>query len=80
VNLDEFASSPQHLLVFINLLDTINAFIACTLQLLTTTLVAPRNTRVKHKWSNMFSPIIDATNKNIKVVMEVMGSHKFHAT
>jgi hypothetical protein len=77
VNLDEFASSPQHLLAFINLSNTINAFIACTLQFLITTLVAPRNTRVKCKRTNMFSQVIDATNKNIKVVMEAMDCINF---
>jgi hypothetical protein len=43
VNLDEFANSPQHFLVFINLSNIINARIACTLQLLTTILVTLGN-------------------------------------
>lgn len=80
VNLDEFASSLQHSSIFVNLLDTPNAFVAYISQLPTTTPIAPGGTRVKCKWSNMFSLVINVTNKNTKVVMGNDGSHKSHAT
>jgi hypothetical protein len=72
VNLDEFASSLQHSPIFVNLSDTPNAFVAHTSQLSTTTPIALGSIGVKCKQSNMFSLVINATNKNTKVVMEVM--------
>jgi len=72
VNLDEFASSPEHSLVFINLLDIPNASIVRTSQPPTTIPITFRSTRIKCKQLNMFSPIIDAINKSTKFVMEVM--------
>ncbi len=65
MNLYEFVGGPQHFLVFINLSDIINASIACTSQLLTTTLVTLGNTRVKMQVVKYVLIIIDATNKNI---------------
>jgi len=44
VNLDEFTSSPQHSLFFVNLSNTPNAFVVHTSQLLTTTPIAPGST------------------------------------
>jgi hypothetical protein len=38
-----------------------------------TTPIAPWSTRVKHKRSNIFSPDIEATNKNNKVMVEAIN-------
>jgi hypothetical protein len=54
------------------LLNTPNPFVAHTLQLPTTTPIAPRGIGGKCKRSNMFLLIINATKKNMKVVMEMM--------
>jgi hypothetical protein len=51
---------------------TSNAFVAHTLQLPTTTPIALESIGVKCKRSNMFSLVINATNNNTKVVMEMM--------
>lgn len=37
-----------------------------------TTLTLPRSTWHKHKRSSVYSPMIDATNKNSKVIIEAM--------
>jgi hypothetical protein len=59
------------------ILNTPNASTNCTSQPLATTLVTLGSTIIKHKWLNMFLPIIDATNKNTKVIMEAMDHINF---
>jgi hypothetical protein len=34
--------------------------------------LVPGNTRVERKCNNMFSPVIDSTNKNIKAILDAM--------
>jgi hypothetical protein len=55
-----------------NLLNIPNAFVVPTSQPSTTIPIALGSTRIKQKWLNMFSLVIDALNKNTKVVMEMI--------
>jgi hypothetical protein len=43
-----------------------------------TTLIAPRNISVKHKRSNVFSLVIEASYMNIKSLIDVMERIKKH--
>jgi hypothetical protein len=60
-----------------DILDTLVGFVtnftsAMNLGIPPTTLTLPRNTWHNHKRSSLFSPMIDVTNENSKVIIETM--------
>jgi hypothetical protein len=74
VNLDDFNASPQHALSMSNHFNIPIAF-PMLAPPHTTPIIGTntsKSTSIKHKRTNAFSPVIEATNKNNKQIVETM--------